>query len=62
MSSKTVGSTSLGEATLSDLSDEEGKTVELSLFQKSKKKDQPDIEMPGKLFVQVYSSENLSEF
>ena len=62
MSSKTVGSTSLGEATVRDLSNESGKELELSLFKMSKKKDQPDIEMPGKLYVRIFSSENLSEF
>ena len=62
MNSHKLSNVSMGETTLRDFSDENGKTMELSLFQKAKKKDQADIEMPGKLSIKVFSSDNLSEF
>ena len=62
MNSHKLSNVSMGETTLRDFSDENGKIMELSLFQKAKKKDQPDIEMPGKLSIKVFSSDNLSEF
>jgi len=57
-----LSNTPLGEAEISDFSDSEGQNLTLTLFQKSKKKDVADIELPGRLHVHVCSSENLSEF
>ncbi|XP_067939062.1 calpain-5-like [Watersipora subatra] len=62
MNSKTVGSTCLGETTLKYFGDETGRTEELSLYRYSKKKDEPDLVLPGTLYVKVSSSSNLSEF